>query len=350
MKKISLVILYVLFFSCTSKKQIDFEYINLSTISNTPLIPKVIYNSDSLYITEVEIVNDSILAVIQRLRDKSIMLLNINSSTVESQIGDIGHGPKDVIDPSFIPNLNYENNVLVHDINSEKILTINYKNRNTDSILQLIEYPHSIHPASGLSQSEEYYIGRKIDPNDESLFYLYNTHNNNISKVEQPIHIDGLTDPNYYLASKASINTKQKSIISGMFYIDLIHIYDLNSNLKKSISFSEESIIPKVNKKNGHFDFSNGYKGVNRVYPTEDFCFLRRDDVMPIISNGELVEIKTSSIIKMDWEGNVLNNYLIRDNLIGLFCVDKSNENIFAIRTYLDGDNEYFEVVAYKLN
>lgn len=52
----------------------------------------------------------------------------------------------------------------------------------------------------------------------------------------------------------------------------------------------------------------------------------------------------------MDWEGNVIKNYPITDNLIGAFCVDKSSERIFAIRTYIENDSEYFEVIAYNLN
>lgn len=65
------------------------------------------------------------------------------------------------------------------------------------------------------------------------------------------------------------------------------------------------------------------------------------------------VEISDSSaeymIIQLNWEGQLINSYLFNDDISGQFYVDEKMKKIYAIRRYINLDEEeVFSVVAYK--
>lgn len=346
----SLILMLVI--SCSSGDLADVQFIDDSLIQNESMKSNVLYQSDSLYFTELELVNDTILAVIQHKGDNSIIFININTSSVAGQVGNYGNGPDDFISPSFVPNVSdvSDSYIYIHDINAKKMLKLNYESINTDLLLQAMDYPETISRSSGLTLSGDYFVGRKVEMDDESLFSLYDYKADNLYTAKQYIQTyNDLNQKNYFLSANVSMNSFQNSIVVGMYFIDLIQFYDLSGRLNKSITFTQKNFMPEVDSKAQILDLSKGYNGITRIYPTYKSCFLRRDEIVPISINGEIVEKKTSSIIKTDWQGDVLKKYNTRDDLIGSFCVDKSEERLFAIRTRIEGDKELIEIVSYEL-
>lgn len=352
MNKILIVVISFIFISCTNRVKMEFEYSYLKPDMTDTLDPRPIYQSESEYFTDIESVNDSILAITQRQNDTCIILLNLHSGTIDSQVGFRGHGPDDLLDPSFIPNLRkyIDGYVYIHDINSKKFLKMNFKNKNTDSLFEKLNYPEAIFPSVNLNYSDSFFIGRKAEVNEKKMFYIYNKITGSVTGVDHSLKLEeNLDNKDYYLASNLGLNTKKNRIITGMYFLDIIQLYDLSGNLIKTITFSENDIIPKIDTKSRSFNFSKGYRGITKIYPTKNFCFLRRDEVIPIFQDDEIIENRKNSIIKMDWDGNIIRVYYIKDLLIGSFCVDNSAENLYAIRNRIEHNTEYFDVVSYKL-
>jgi len=352
MNKILIWVLALTLLSCNQVVKIEFEYTDLSSGITDTLHSKLIYQSDSKYFSDIECVNDSILAIVQQKDEMCIMLLNMHSGLINSQIGFRGHGPNDLLDPSFVPNPRKDTDeyIYIHDINSRKFLRMNFNNMNTDSVFNELHYPDDIFPSVNLNYSNSFFIGRKAQINEEKNFYIYNKITGTVSEVDHYLKLKNLDNKDYYLATNLGLNEDKNRIITGMYFLDIIQLYDLYGNLIKTISFTENNVIPKIDSRLRSFDFSKGYTGITSIYPTKDFCFLRRDEVVPIFQNNEIIESRKSSIIQIDWDGNIIKNYYIDDLLMGSFCVDDSIDNLYAIRNQIKQDREYFEIISYEMN
>jgi len=154
---------------------------------------------------------------------------------------------------------------------------------------------------------------------------------------------------NYYYAPTLALNTDKNIIIVGMYFFDIVQLYDLSGNLKKVIHFSENS-IPKFNAEQQMLDLSNGYKGISYIYSTKNYCYLKRIEVNPKFTEQGVEENVKNSIIKMDWNGNVIKSYQINEQLAGNFCVEEETKKLYAIRNRLGNNlDEYYDVVCYNL-
>lgn len=350
MKKLYFILsisIIALLTSCTNpKKNIVYDLSNSSNL----LIEDTLVRFDNKIAIGVSI-KDSMAFIIQAQSDTCITVLNIKSKIISKSFGLVGHGPEDVISPSFIASIDGSNNIYLIDTNTKKMLKVEKRNKNEYFLKEFIRYPNEIFPSSNLNYSKNYIVGRKIGSENNKMFYIFNQKTRLKIEVDPNPLMTDLKDVNYFCAPNLALNTQKKKIVVGMYFFDMFHLYDLEGNHLKTFYFSD-NYIPKVDKKNRVLDMSEGCKGINRVFPTKNYCYLLRYIEKPVFENGVVVRSNNELfLVKIDWDGNLIKSYKFKDEIIGQFYVDEINKKVFAIRHVVESKNhEFYDVVSYLLN
>lgn len=310
-------------------------------------IDKMIIRTDDKLPIELDFC-DSSLYVVMAKSDTSIYVFDTKNGELQAALGLVGHGPEDVISPSFIGN-NYDyrkeaGGLLYYDLNSKMIL----QTTKSHHLKKIMPYPENMYPGSSLNITKDYLVGKKIGRDFNKMFFVYDVKNKKLNEIDfSPVinneDLDKI-DKNYLYSANIGCNQKKNRIILGMYFFDMIHIYNMQGKQLKSISLSkgydpEEALKQRIN--------GYGYIGCPRIYATENYCYVRRD----------LVDEKKSDkfecqIIKLDWDGNLVSIYQIKENLKYGFCVNENNNTLYCISQIIDSltNNEYYDIVSYKIS
>ena len=284
---------------------------------------------------------DSLLYVICVKSDTCLHVVNLNTKKLMTSLGTVGHGPNDLINPNFILSLNHSD-ILLDVGNLHKIIRI----KNNAGQIELsadIPYPEPIFLSSELNMSANYIVGRKVDSAEESMFFIYNKNTKQLIKSDYyPSLSTPVKDKNYVYAPVLAANETKNRIIVGMYFFDLLHIYDFSGNQIQTCSFSEK-YTPRIDKKAGFIHLEDGYSGITRAYPTEKYCYLLRSEKD---ENG----ISSDMLIQIDWDGNLIHSYKFEDHVSGQFYVNEDSNTLYIIRNYMRSDDEdIFAIVSYSL-
>lgn len=289
--------------------------------------------------------NDSLLYVVMAKSDTCIYIYNIENSELAGSMGNVGYGPNDVLSPNLIMNSNAlkkkVGGVVYYDLNTKRIFLAKGK----DQLIPISGINEKIYPAKDLSMGNRYWIGQKIVPNNESLCQIYDSITDVLKAIEtypKIKEIDSRVDRNYLYSSKIVFNEKKNRIVLGMYFWDLIQVYDLEGHKIKTFSLVEnydaESCMKRM------FEEEN-YIGFTQIYATEDYCYLRR-----VLTNGKTHKGEKMQVIKMDWDGNIITIYRLGDLMVGGFTVDEENETMIGIVQTVNEDiEEFYNIVSYKL-
>ncbi|MCR6503753.1 TolB-like 6-bladed beta-propeller domain-containing protein [Bacteroides muris (ex Fokt et al. 2023)] len=325
--------------SCNSVNS-DIRFVDLSN-SIILQAPEQILEFEDKYPTSIKVV-DSLLFVIYVKADTCIDVFNLYTKQKISSLGPVGHGDGDLINPNFILSID-KSGILLDEGNLKRILEIKC---GSDSmwLQEYITYPDPIFISSETNLSENFIVGRKIDAIDGKMFFVYNRATDEVFEVDSSFELEEtVSDYNYTYAPTITFNEQQNRIIAGMYFFDMIHVFDLEGKHINSFNFSEKS-IPSVNKNTKMLALENGYSGFIRCFPTEKYCYLLR---MTVSSRKEDTE---KMLIQIDWNGNLINSYKFADNVSGQFCIDEYSHKIYIIRNGWSVDRgEFFEVVSYNL-
>jgi hypothetical protein len=350
--KYVLILLLVFSWSCGNGDKNDMTYIDLSgTIEN--ISPTILYSSDDKYLTAIDIV-DSFMVILQHSVDTTMLVLNINSKQIVKGLGQIGQGPEDVIDPEFIQNMDKDSAGCIYfeDLNTRKLLQVDLRKDNANfSLKKLIEYPDIIFPSSELCFSSRYMAGRKVETQGK-MFYIFDIEKDLLNEIDFFPVVDELkSNQNYFFAPHLLMNSRKNIVVAGMYFFDMVQLYDLDGNRKKVIAFSKKP-VPNVESKGQSLDIRNGFAGIKAMYATENYCYLLREQQIPINSadnSGNEPEFDTeTAFIQLDWDGNLIHSYSIKDE-IGQFCVDEKSKKIYAIQHKVDDMAEFYNVVFYDI-
>lgn len=338
-KIVSFAFLILFVLSCSSVKK-DSIFVDLS---NPAILqsPETILEFDDKYPTSVKVV-DSLLFVIYVKADTCVDVFNILTKQKIKSLGPVGHGADDLINPNFILSVDNDK-VLLDEENLKKILEIKC---DVDSmqLKEYIPYPDPIFISSETNFSKNYIVGRKIDAIDGKMFFIYNRNTEEISEVNCFFDLkESVSDYNYTFAPTIAFNEQKNRVIAGMYFFDMIHIYDLEGERINTFRFSEDC-IPKVDKNTRMLALENGYSGFVRCFSTEKYCYLLRMTIDPMQEKSECM------LIQIDWDGNLINSYRFADNVSGQFCIDESAHKIYIIRNDWNADmSEVFDIVSYNL-
>jgi hypothetical protein len=341
MKSSSVIVLLCIcvLFSCTSEYS-EYHRINLSEYSILKPFESVI-EFDDKFPTDIA-KKDSIIFIIHRKLNSTMQAYNLDTKKFICDFGYVGKGPNEVISPAFITSID-NNDMIIEDVNSKKILKTVEKNINASKIFDLepyIEYPVQIYPSGEVNLSENFIAGRIIEAN--SMFYIYNRNTEKITNCDfYPVinsHYD--IDMNNLCAPCLALNEKKNRIVAGMYYFDVFHLYDLTGKRLKSFSFTENFML--------HFNSDNptqelrehGYSGIKKIFASDDYCYLLRYTLGSAIM-----------IVQINWDGDLIASYKLDSNvLIGTFFVDELTNKLYMIRIIEGEDNEIYAVTSYLLN
>lgn len=293
MKKIYILLAFLSLLSCNPVEK-SFDLIDLSK----PVIlesPEILLEFDDKYPVSIKVM-DSLLFVIYVKADTCIDVYNMETKQKIRSLGPAGHGPDDLMDPNFI-------------------------------------------------LSDNYIVGRQVDGTEGKMFFIYNRAKGNFSEVNRFFDLkEPISDYNYAFASTIALNEQQNRIIAGMYFFDMIHIFDLEGRHIHTFRFSEHC-IPEVNSSTKMLALGNGYSGFIRCFPTEKYCYLLRISGNPIKGKAEKMLIQT------DWNGNLVNSYRFVENVSGQFYIDERTRKLYIIRNSRNADlnEEMFDVVSYDL-
>lgn len=338
--------------SCKNEKKLKYEtftdsYFDLSKSASIEVSDTLLRFIDKNPIG-VSLV-DSNLFVICAQSDTTIIAYDIKRGIKVNGFGIVGSGPEDVIEPSFV--LSVENEYCyLEDASTKKLLRIDKSKTGEFYLSKFAEYPAEIFPSSNLNMSAEYFVGRQVGSN-ETMFNIFNRKSKNMINVDFYPKLHGVEDVNYYCASNVILNAPKNRIVTGMYFIDMCQIYDLKGNLLKLVYFSEQ-FIPKTDQKRKILDLSQGYSGIQRVFPTKDACYLLRVTELPVFNSvGEYISSKKDFIlIKLNWDGQVEKSFVIKDKIQGQFYIETSTNMMYAIRHSAEStDREYYDIVSYKI-
>lgn len=340
MKNIIYFFIVFILLSCNQSPK-QFSYIDLS--ASTPLdSAEVIYTFDDKYPISIRL-TDSLMFVILVKSDTCLTVINTNTKEVIASLGPVGNGPDDLVSPSFI--LSTDNpNVLIEDVNLQRIIKIN---TDIDSLkLQdYTQYPESLFGSSELNLSENFIVGRKVNPKEKKMFFVYNRNKGTTAEADYFPELNApLSDYNYTYAPVLALNEKQNRVIAGMYFFDLFHVYDLEGSRIKTFCFSE-NCVPSINAEAKMLDLREGYAGIIRAYSTTKYCYLLRVEYKPEYPDGK------QKIIQIDWNGKFINSYDFTDDISGQFYVDEHSNKIYLIRNHMNSEGEdLFDIVSYPTN
>lgn len=111
------------------------------------------------------------------------------------------------------------------------------------------------------------------------MFFIYDQNNQSIKEIKYRPFLEGLkANMNYYSATNIAANPERNVIVTAMYHMDLVHLYDFQGNLKKSIQFSENP-VPRVNEEREALALEEGYNGTSFIFPSENYLYLKRSHV-----------------------------------------------------------------------
>lgn len=309
-------------------------------LSNVKLLDtaEVIYETNDKFPVSL-LKRDSLLFVILMKSDTCINVIDLNSKTLLKSFGNKGVGGDELLNPNFILSTD-TTSVLLEVGNLRKLVDIDYQN--IDSIkMTNLKYPESIYIASEMNISNNYIVGRIVESYSRNMFFIYDQKNEARQDIAcyPPLKVSKTFDYNYVYATNLALNEKKNRIISGMYFFDMFHVYDLQGNRLNTFSLSN-NCYPKTDRDKG-VNINNLSSKIIRAYPTEEHCYLLRlIDTTP----------RQYMLIQTDWEGTIKNTYKFPDEVSGQFCVDEKNKNVYLIRNYLnDIGEDIFAIVAYSL-
>lgn len=339
MKNSIYLLLLISLLSCNTTKE-EFSYIDLSKSIILDSAETVI-TFDDKYPTDIKIL-DSLLYIIQTKSDSCMMVVNLNTKKKIRSFGRVGHGPDDLMSPNFIHSIGNPD-IIIEEGKLRKILKIKHSKDSTEFV-EYSKYPEAIFPSSELNFSTNFIVGRKVDASEDKMFFIYNKNTGSLTETGYYPELGNVVaDPNYTFASALAFNEYKNRIVAGMYFFDMFHLYDLEGKRIHTFCFSKKW-LPTVDEKNKRVDLNNGYSGIIRVFPTENYCYLFRYTQLPENGNSE------KTIVQINWEGELINSYTFTDDISGQFYMDEKLKKLYAIRNYINTEgNEIFGIVAYKI-
>jgi hypothetical protein len=204
-------------FSCTAPKSED-HHIDLSVSLILKPFESLI-EFDDKFPTDIA-KKDSIIFIIHQKLNSTMMAYNLNTKKFICDFGHVGKGANEVLSPSFITSID-NNDVIVDDINTKKILKIIERNTDASTTFDLepyIEYPAQIYPGSNVNLSANFITGRIIGI--DSMFYIYNRNTKQIIQCDFYPVIDSHhdIDMNNLCAPCLALNEKKNRIVAGMYF------------------------------------------------------------------------------------------------------------------------------------
>lgn len=321
---ILIAILFVTFLGCTKKqhhkqpKKFENKKILKGTIINfedTPLCPDRVSTYDSL-----------LLLKNWKNCNKYFFYIYNKNSKLLGKFGKKGRGPSEFIKPHIYGNqfnvLNKALHLWVFDFQSQRLKNINIQksiSNPTASPSQIISIPNKIGTVTKVINLPKKLIGKSISSKGRMFFYNKESTEikwiNFIPKVKnEPKDIHNLYN------AQIDIKPDRSKIVSALRYFNRIDMFDLNGNLKMSLTSKRDNKDPSTtnSKKQYYFD----------VYCTNKYIYaLKGGFSLKKLKKGKDLQFKVEVY---NWDGKPIRLYKL-DRFIGSIVIDNAQRYIYGI-------------------
>ena len=330
-------------------KKTDYTYLDLS--NSIPLSnPVPVLRLNDKHPLNIA-VKDSLAIIIFYEDDTCGAVYNMDNHKLIVNFGIVGEGPGEVKDIDFVTNKQEaldKDSLYFYDTNRGRLLGLPLGLNENRFKLKEVDSPKEIYGSSNINVSGDLLVGRKTGSKGK-MFFIYHYSSENMQLIDYYPAINGLDESSKGLSygPHLALNEKKGKIIAGMYFMDLIHVYNTYGEREKTICFSKQPISPL--NQYGMLDVRRGFFGMCGIYPTEDYCYIRRNESIFVNENQELTD--KTIFMKMDWNGNLIKSYAVTGQLSVGFCIDEKNNRLYAIQHIIEANNaEYYDVVYYDLN
>ena len=283
-------------------------------------------------------VRDDRLCVTLVKSDTCLALFDKYSGNLVKRLGVKGKGPQDMQSPEFVKNgpLVDAGRFVFYDLNQQKLFFL-------DKDGELGDFSPLTARYGSLNVTADYIVGHSTGF-DPSLFLVKDRKTGEEKAMELHPKLpesqeERLKDMLRYMYSPHVLcNEAQNRIVLAMYFFDLVQIYNFQGELQKTLTLGEEKDFGQMV---SELTNNGDYWGYSSAYATKDFCYLRRT-----LNEGATGEGKQSQIMKMDWEGRVMDIYDLDVVPNGGFCVDEDGKQ-YAIAHDIVEDEEVFLLLAF---
>ena len=326
-----------LFVSCQTKSSYKISDVKIEHCADFP--SKKFVSCDTLFVwdeympRELGVIND-LLCVTMSKSDTCIHLHDKNSGKLVSKVGTIGQGPEDMLSPKLVKN-GFEmggEGLMLYDMNAKRQFFLDGKgDLNNFSALD-----DSYTDMGSLNVGKTRAVGQLLK-GEPSLFSIVE----NESEIVIPLS-PSLPDSykekmkgalGYLYGSHIVCNNELERVVAGMYFFDVIQIYNLKGDCIKMFSLDSKYDVVENFKKMIEGD---DYWGFSQSYATDKYCYLRRD-----LNNEKTSEKKKSQIVQIDWNGNVVKVIELPSNVTGGFCIDGDKKIYYIVHSLTDNDELY---------
>ncbi|MDR0725258.1 MAG: hypothetical protein LBF59_04530, partial [Prevotellaceae bacterium] len=346
MRKSLYLVVFLCVFSCKND-EVVLHHIDVSQ-ATTLASPETLYSFTDKYAIGVS-VRDTVAFVMQAKSDTSLTAINIKTKSIIQSFGVSGYGPNDICDPIFMSSIDYPDVLLQDSRLVNKFHKIDFDgNLNRYTVSKFMIYPVTILPSAESNISKNFISGRKIGEG-EKMFYIYDRNKDSVIIIDYypPMNLNKELDLNHIYAPSVSLNEGKNRIIIGMYYFDMFQVYDLSGNRLKTCCLSD-NCIPKFYKSdNMQTVLRQCEKGLIRSFATRDYCYFLR--ITRDFSSDD--DTNPSTLIQINWDGELINAYHITDEVLGHFYIDEQSRKMYIVRHRLVPDiyvNEVYDIVSYQ--
>ena len=295
-------------------------------------------NWEDLYPRDVRIVGRW-LCVLMAKSDTCIYSYDKETGTFRHCMGILGEGPQDMMNPEFFRNSYHEKDegLKLCDVNTRKSFSLT-----PDA--QLTDFAPFQQVYSSVNSVANSVIGHPLE-GKPAMWEMHDANGKTLRVGLEPsipssVPEKARTNLGYLYSCHVLAESHLRSVIVPMYFFDLIQVYDAQGNLLKLVSPQEG------------YDFEqnfqdllqgNAYWGYPQCFCSERYCYLYR-----CLTDSRTRQIERSQLLRLDWEGNLIDTIELDRPLWGGFCVEHDT-TAYCIVKDIHHDEEVFRLVRYTL-
>jgi hypothetical protein len=196
---------------------------------------------------------------------------------------------------------------------------------------------HEILNSSSYNLTSTDIIAVPVSNNANKLFYFFSSGNYDWVEPKPVLQEDISTIPNIYLNSLC-VNEQRRTIVSAYRFLNLIQFYDLEGNLKTSVTIGDPVALPEIDYNRKEVDILHTVKYNIDIYATSNYIYC--------LYNGDSAYSVPSTILVFTWNGKHVKTLRFNRSLQKI-AVDKSDTCLFAIATREPENKALFEGTVY---
>lgn len=326
---------------------------DLNSNKTTPKSQELVIKDSIKYINKCyysAMIYDTLLVLLSDCDSNYFHVFNKYTLKPIIHFGRKGKGPEDFSTPfpfktNSITKLNH-GEVEYYNLNSPLIAKIDFNKANLEdgrsSYITSKIIDEELYANMELNKISENFIAGIELGSPDGLFFIYDKRTKEKKWIEYLPKLEDIYNE-FRLVYLGSLCSNLTTLAFANKFFDQISFYNSDGIIFKKYSFSENE-KPRLNLYSKTIEPSSKIYFA-KSYGTNDHYYVSRLNYSmdSVISNKFL----PSSILQFDWQGNILNHYLLQ-TIPDCFCVDESSKILYAVERVKYND-EYIYIKRYNL-